>query len=333
MTETLVILYEYTFVLNPIMSRYELRFIQEKPTDMGKYRVVPLPGKEGVPVTHAFALDEMRLKDGKRKLVFSRMLALCADKYDMVNHLNAIQSYQSTQMKKRRWYDDKVTRPTHVIIAWDDAPPKIRTAMHDSPYNLVTTETKESILSTFTCFMFYRNEPPNINLLNWHHGSAREPDFYLPHLRACVADLKKKYLLPFYGIQTIRAEILPILETLVWFSVGMGFTMDNEDDNLRCQFVDAFLLGDIRRFQRVIDDKRYHSVNSEGATVIKLRVESRICDCTLEISKSRPQDALLINAFQCTDCCDVVFCMKQCPYWLKKRECYCCGLEEMASKK
>lgn len=315
------------------MNRYELRFIKEKPTDMGRNRIVPLPDKDGVPVTHAFALDEMRLTEAKRKLVFSRMLAFCVDKPDMVNHLKGIQSYLSTQMKKRRWYDDRITRPTHVIIAWDDAPPKTRTMMHDNPYNLVITKTKESILSTFTCFMFYRNEAPDIKLLNWHHSSVREPDFYLPHLRACVADIKKKYLLPFYGIQTIRVEILPILETLVWFSVGMGFVVDNDDDDLRRQFTDAYILGDVCRFQRVIDEKRHYSINSEGASVIKLCYGPRICDCALEIASSRPRDGLLLCAFQCVDCSDIVFCTKQCPSWLKKRECYCCTLEGSATRK
>ena len=277
--------------------------------------------KEDMPPSEimcVMSLDDMRLSSQDLNDLFARFMVIADSNPDMLVHLKSLLSYLQSPKKRRRWYNNDVTRPTHVVFMWGDGTPRMRLLAQHSPFSLLKRGV-DSAVSQICGFMLYLPAIPNVNVLNWYHTGGVDDPHYLPRMREAIGLLKIKYLVPRSGFNFMIADVAPIYETLVWFGLFMDFFVEGGDGEVDHAFLDAYLSKDLDSFREIVESSRYRTKNSEGVEVIRLYYHPRLCPCAM--NAARAGEIGLVSHYQCRDCHEVNYCTKDCRMWSTKACC------------
>lgn len=302
---------------------------QYKPKQQEPIDVAP---EEERGVIFTFSLDDMRISLKDRTALFDTLKSLIPkDKPEMVTHLVKVYMYYGMSKRNRVWYTPDEVRPTHIIVAWDDHTPKMRATARTTPFDLIFDPQS---LSKMSCFMFYNVTDPCVHILNWYHETVLhddddDDDYYLKHMIGCIGYLKQVYLAPGLDTSIMMAEIEPIGDTLIVFSLYMDFELllavnstkplvsdISASSDLIVSFKKAFDEKDFDGMRSIADDTRYRTTNKEGVSVLRLFYYPKRCDCVSSISMATMiKNRNIVCSYQCESCKEIHFCSKKCPDW------------------
>ncbi len=302
------------------MRRHKLRKPKSQPQDRPDTNQ-DLGDDDRNGIIFAFGLDDPRLGLKEKNSIFETLGNLLSeDKVDMLSHLEKVRIYYTTSRKNRKWHNELEVKPTHVVVCWDSSTQKMRTA---SRRNLVDLVLDKTYHATISCFMFYTLSVPYVHLLNWHHETVNhDADYYMKHMIECVGYIKRLYLVPGLEACMLMAEIEPIAETLILFSLFMDFELLLVDKDktlvLANMFKKAFKDKDFDAMRAIAADPRFRTRNKEDVTVIRLFYLPKVCSCnSIENLKKNPHS---VASYHCDSCNEVYFCHKKCTTWQK-----CCN--------
>lgn len=279
-------------------------------------------------VIFTFALDDMRIGPKDRLALFETLKSMVPqDKPEMLSHLERVYTYYGTSKRDRVWQNPEEVKPTNIIVAWDDNTPKMRSVARRTPFDLIFDPVS---LSTMSCFMFYNVTGPCVHILNWYHEEVlHDDDYYLKHMIGCVGYLKQLYLAPGLETSIMMAEIEPIGDTLIMFSLYMDFelllamsstkplTSDlSASATLIAAFKKVFDEKDFDGMRGIADDPRYRTTNKEGVNVLRLFYYPKTCECVSSCNVATMlKNRHLVCSYQCESCKEIHFCSKKCTEW------------------